>query len=156
MSCEKGTLQGPDREMSQLQRQAQGETRLCRGNWARSGGIWSVVFLSSFGAKVRPEKVIASPRGGDGAWERNLHKRWVLKSSKLLVQAGMDVRWAGRRLSQSPGGEPGCRAWAMRGRVGWKARGMKSRPPTRQSAQLCEPKPCRGEPSAWLMLLQIR
>lgn len=51
-----------------------------------------MVFLSSCGAKVCPKKVTASPRDGDRGWERNLHKRrWMLKSKKMVVQAGMDV-----------------------------------------------------------------
>jgi len=78
----------------------------------------------------------------------------MLKSEKQWVWSRMDVHWAGRRRSWSPGSEPGHGVWGMGGRAGWKARGMKSNAPTRQPAQLWEPKPCRDEPSAQLMLLQ--
>lgn len=51
-----------------------------------------MVFLSSFGAKVGPKKGAASLRDGGQGWERNLHKRrWMLKSKKMLVQAGRDI-----------------------------------------------------------------
>lgn len=53
-------------------------------------------------------------------------------------------------------GPLGASLGVMGGRAGWLARAAKSCAPTRQSAQLWGPKPCRDEPSAWLMLLQIR
>lgn len=65
--------------------------------------------------------------------------------------AGRD-RCAMGRKQPFLGGEPVCGSLVVGGTEGWEAKNEE--PCSSRAAQLCEPKPCSHEPSAWLMQLQ--
>lgn len=109
-----------------------------------------MVLLSNFGAKWAPRKLQHPPmtvtRAGRGICTRG---------DGFKEQEAAGAGWDGCAMGREEpflGGEPACGSLVVGGTEGWKAKN--GEPCSSQAAQLCEPKPCRDEPSAWRMQLQ--